>query len=82
MIDHVIVTVRADSGRFEEDMELPSKISIADLAPQLLENLKAMSPYQFSGRSEIRLKCGQTILDDEDTLEKGHVWDGAVLEVL
>ena len=82
MTDHIILTVRSQKNNFDVDMELPSKISIADLAPQLLENLKAIAPHQFMGVEEIRLRCGNYTLKQNDTLDSAYVYDGAILEVI
>lgn len=78
MTDHVIVTLCDDEG-FEADMELPEKIPLSDLAPQLLENLKAMAPQHFSGREQIRVKFRDRLLEENETLERAYVWDGSVL---
>lgn len=82
MVDHVIVTVKSQNEMFNVDMELPSKIRLGDLAPQLLENLKAISPHQFIGKTEIKLKCRNKTLSPNETLETEYVYDGAIIEVM
>lgn len=82
MIDHTILSVRSVENNFEIDMELPSKISVADLAPQLLENLKAISPHHFMGKEYIKIKYKNIILKETDTLEKSGIWDGSIIEIV
>lgn len=82
MIDHVIVTIRSKENNFDIDMELPSKISIADLGPQLLENLKAISPSQFRGKESIQMWYRDVILKPTETLESGCVFDGSIIEIV
>ena len=82
MIDHVIVTVRSEANGFDVDMELPSKVTVEDLAPQLLENLKAIAPHQFIGIEEIKIKYGKNILNFKDTLDSSYVYDGSILEII
>lgn len=81
MIDHVIVTVRSKENNFDIDMELPSKISIADLGPQLLENLKAIAPEQFRGKENIQMRYRDVTLKSTETLETGCVFDGSIIEI-
>lgn len=82
MIDHVIVTVRSKENNFEIDMELPSKISISDLAPQLLENLKAIAPNKFRGKEGIKMRYRGSALKSTETLETGCVFDGSIIEIV
>lgn len=82
MIDHVIVTIRSKENNFDIDMELPSKISIADLAPQLLENLKAIAPNQFRGKESIQMRYRNVALKSTETLEIGCVFDGSIIEIV
>lgn len=82
MIDHVIVTIRSKENNFDIDMELPSKISIADLGPQLLENLKAIAPSQFRGKESIQMRFRDIALKSTETLESGCVFDGSIIEIV
>lgn len=82
MIDHVIVTIRSKENNFDIDMELPSKISIADLGPQLLENLKAIAPSQFRGKESIQMRFRDVTLKSTETLESGCVFDGSIIEIV
>lgn len=82
MIDHTIVTVRSKVNDFEIDMELPSKISIADLGPQLLENLKAIAPNLFRGKETIQMRYREVALKSTETLESGCVFDGSIIEIV
>ncbi len=82
MTDHVIVTVRSKENNFDIDMELPLKISIADLGPQLLENLKAIAPNQFRGKEGIQLRYRNMSLKSTETLETACVFDGSIIEIV
>lgn len=82
MIDHVIVTIRSKENNFDIDMELPTKISITDLGPQLLENLKAIAPNQFRGKENIQIRYRDVTLKPMETLESGCVFDGSIIEIV
>lgn len=82
MIDHIIVTIRSKENNFDIDMELPSKISVSDLSPQLLENLKAIAPNQFKGKENIQMRYRGVALKPTETLESGCVFDGSIIEIV
>lgn len=82
MTDHVIVTVRSKENNFEIDMELPLKVSVADLGPQLLENLKAIAPTLFRGKESIEMQYRDVTLKSTETLESGCVFDGSIIEIV
>ena len=82
MTDHVSLTVRSKANDFIIDMELPTKISIADLEPQLLENLKAIAPHQFMEKDEIHIRYMDNVLKPTETLATSCVWDGTIIDVI
>lgn len=82
MTEHVIVTVRSKENNFDVDMELPSKIFIADLSAQLLENLKVIAPNQFMGKENIQMRYRGVALKSTETLESGCVFDGSIIEIV
>lgn len=82
MTDHVIVTVRSKENKFDIDMELPAKLPVEDLAPKLLENLRAIAPEQFRGKESIQMKYRDAVLKPTETLESGKVFDGSIIEIV
>lgn len=79
MIDHVLVTVQAES--IKRDMELPIKITVEELSEKLLEILRELAPDKFQEKEHIRLIFEDIVLSGSKTLEEHYVWDGSVLKV-
>ena len=77
MLDSFIVTVA--SGRFEVDLEIPSRLAFADMKDKLLEILKILDRHAFREWCEFSLRYRGRILADGETLADIGAFDGARL---
>ena len=81
MRDKVIVTIRLESGGFEEDFEIPSKAKMQDVIPKLKNQLTQISPRIFPGNTEIVLFANGVELKAKDSLASRDLWDGSIIIV-
>lgn len=78
----VIVTVSDESGSFVSDFALPSLLSIGEMRVKLMEILKMLDSEIFYGWSGCRLRCGNRVMPDVDTLIDAGVFDGGRIVVM
>jgi hypothetical protein len=79
MPDSFIVTVA--SGRFEADLEIPSRLAFADIKDKLLEILKILDEHEFRDWSAFSLRHRGRILADGESLADIGAFDGARVAV-
>jgi hypothetical protein len=79
MPEYFIVTVTDANGRFETDLEIPSRLPFSAFKDKLLEILKMMGGRAFQGWSDYRLCFRNSALRNGDTLADIGVFDGSLL---
>ncbi|MDR3354491.1 MAG: EsaB/YukD family protein [Synergistaceae bacterium] len=77
MPDSFIVTVA--SGRFEADLEIPSRLTFSDMKEKLLEILKMLGGKEFQDWHACSLLYRGRMLTDSETLASVGAFDGARL---
>jgi uncharacterized ubiquitin-like protein YukD len=77
MPDSFIVTVA--SGKFEVDLEIPSRLAFANIKDKLLEILKILDEHEFQEWGVFSLRHKGRILADDETLADIGAFDGARL---
>jgi len=76
MISSVIVTVKGERGEY--DLELPADKPISALVPELEDAINTLGE-SYSGK--INLRVGNTVLQDNKTLDQHFVWDGSIITI-
>jgi len=79
MPETFIVTVMDTSGRFETDLEIPSRLPFIAFKAKLLEILKMMDSHAFGGWPDYYLRFKSQMLSDNDTLANVGAFDGSRL---
>ena len=79
MPDAFIVTVADSSGRFETDLEIPSRLPFAAYKEKLLEILKIMDNHVFYNWNDYRLRFKNRVLSGGETLAGAEAFDGSRL---
>lgn len=79
MPEYFIVTVADADGRFETDLEIPSRLPFRLFKGKLLEILKMMGGRSFQSWSDYRLRFKNYTLKDDDTLASVGAFDGSRL---
>ena len=79
--ENVIVTVQLHPGTRTLDMELPAFLPIEALESRLLETLREMDPLNYGSMTTALFRCNGRQLENEMTLAKAGIWDGAILDV-
>ena len=76
-----LVTLELADGSHEVDMELPSEMTIGELAPRVLDVLKG----RYEGELDVWKMCcfehNSKVLEENDTLLSRGVFDGSRLLV-
>ena len=80
-MDYAIVTVRILKLNWQKDMELPSKMSIKNLAPLVLEMLKNYDISTFRDFSVLEFVFNGKKLNGEASLADYMIWDGSILDL-
>jgi uncharacterized ubiquitin-like protein YukD len=81
MPDAFIVTVNDASGRFETDLEIPSRLPFSAFKAKLLEILKIMDNRIFYNWNDYRLSYKSRAIGGSDTLASLGAFDGSRLTV-
>jgi len=81
MPDAFIVTIADLNGQFETDLEIPSRLPFASFKAKLLEILRIMDDDVFGGWKNYRLRFGNRVFGDADTLAATGAFDGSRLIV-
>ncbi|MDR1205680.1 MAG: EsaB/YukD family protein [Peptococcaceae bacterium] len=76
-----IVTVSNESGSFNADLEIPSRLPFAAYKAKLLEILKILGGREFQSWRGYSLQFKERLLDAEDTLAHVGAFDGSRLTV-
>ena len=79
--DTFIATITNEERTFEEDMELPSSMPVAELCQQLLMILKEIHEDMFTNWVKCYLEYNNRIIKDDDTLLKAGAFSGSWLVV-
>ncbi len=79
MPEYFIVTLIDAEGRFETDLEIPSRLPFSDFKAKLLEILKIMGGRTFQNWSDYRLRFDTYALRGSDTLASVGAFDGSRL---
>ncbi len=80
-MDYAVVTIRIESFHWQKDMELPTKMSIKNLAPMILEMLKDYDPDLFDSVSSLLFFHDGKKLNEEASLADYNIWDGSILDM-
>ena len=79
MPETFIVTVLDPSGRFETDLEIPSRLPFIVFKAKLLEILKTMDSNAFGSWSDYFVRFNNYAFRDSDTLANVGAFDGSRL---
>ncbi|MDR2355901.1 MAG: EsaB/YukD family protein [Clostridiales Family XIII bacterium] len=79
MPEYFIVTI--SDGRFEIDLEIPSRLPFTAFKEKLLEILKNAGGHEFLNYRDYRLVFGNHSLRGGDTLASVGAFDGSLLSV-
>ena len=79
MPETFIVTVMDSSGRFETDLEIPSRLPFIAFKAKLLEILRIIDGRAFGGWADYYLRFKSRALSDSDTLANVGAFDGSRL---
>lgn len=81
MNDHVIVSIRLVDGSYEADVELPSKMPMKKLIPELRAFLTKLAPSVFHDNQDIELYNNGVLLAENETLISRGIWDGGIIDI-
>lgn len=80
MIDHILASVKIGGNDF--DMELPVKIKMHNLVPQIVLTVKQNKPEcKIEENANVHIYYENNIIPETKTLEECYIWDGAALEI-
>ena len=77
MIENVIVTARFGGDEF--DLELPFRVAIKEILPNISELIKSIGRGKIDN---IKIKTNERFLEFDETLESAKVWDGSVITIV
>jgi hypothetical protein len=82
MYDAYIVTVTDETGAFETDLEIPSRIPLGKLKDKLMPILKMLDGNPFQGWSGCMVIFEGRPLRDNETLAQAGAFEGSRLVVV
>lgn len=78
-METAIITLRTQDSQFEQDMELPTNLTVGELAARILETLRVLDWQRFSSFADPILISGGKALDKTKTLDALGIWDGSII---
>jgi hypothetical protein len=82
MPDSFIVTIANASRSFEVDLEIPSRVPLAEFKGKLLGILKILADYEFGGWRDCALIHKNRELAARETLANAGAFDGSRLVIV
>lgn len=80
-METAIITLRTPDGLFEQDMELPTNLTVGDLTGKLLETLRLLDWQRFGCITDPDLVWNGQVLDRRKTLDALGIWDGEIIVI-